>query len=151
VITHFDHVTVVVRDVEKAKEFFALLGFVEQQSVVISGDRFSKYMGVADIEAEHVTLALTNANPHVEVQLLRYRHPEPIRDPDIVKLNKLGFNHICFAVDDIEAEVRKLKASGVEMRNDIMQFHDRKLVFISGPEGITVELAEWTTHSSLHR
>jgi len=31
------------------------------------------------------------------------------------------------------------------MRNDIMQFHDRKLVFIAGPEGITVELAQWTT------
>ncbi|HUK10220.1 MAG TPA: VOC family protein [Stellaceae bacterium] len=144
-IMHFDHVTIVVRDVEKAKQFFALLGFVEQQSVVISGDQFSRYMGVAGIEAEHVTLALANANPHIEVQLLRYRHPEPIRDPDIAKLNKLGFNHICFAVDDIESEVRKLKASGVEMRNDIMQFHDRKLVFIAGPEGITVELAQWTT------
>ena len=145
-ITHFDHVTVVVRDTKKAIEFFALLGFVEQRSVVISGDQFSRYMGVADIEAEHVTLALADANPRVEVQLLRYRHPEPIRDPDILKLNKLGFNHICFAVDDIESKIRKLRASGIEMRNDMIQFHDRKLIFISGPEGITVELAEWTTH-----
>jgi len=24
-----------------------------------------------------------------------------------------------------------------------MQFHDRKLVFLSGPEGVTVELAQW--------
>ena len=24
-----------------------------------------------------------------------------------------------------------------------MDFHDRKRVFFSGPEGITVELAEW--------
>ena len=144
-IKHFDHVTIVVSDVEKTKSFFALLGFVEQQTVVISGDQFSRYMGIADIEAEHATLALTNASPRLEVQLLRYRHPDPIRDPDIVKLNKLGFNHICFAVDDIEAEVRRLSASGVEMRNDIMQFHDRKLVFISGPEGVTLELAQWTT------
>jgi len=142
-IRHFDHVTVVVRDVRKAKEFFALLGFIEQRSVVISGDKFSGYVGVAGIEAEHVTLAIPNANPHFEVQLLHYRHPDPIPDPDILKLNKLGFNHICFAVDDIESEVRKLKASGVEMRNDIMQFNDRKLVFIRGPEGVTVELAEW--------
>jgi catechol 2,3-dioxygenase-like lactoylglutathione lyase family enzyme len=145
-ITHFDHVTIVVSDVEKAKSFFALLGFVEQQTVVISGDQFSKYMGIAEIEAEHVTLALANASPRLEVQLLRYLHPDPIRDRDIVRLNKLGFNHICLAVDDIEAEVRRLSASGVEMRNDIMQFHDRKLVFISGPEGVTLELARWTTH-----
>ncbi|HTS92326.1 MAG TPA: VOC family protein [Stellaceae bacterium] len=145
-ITHFDHVTIVVRDIARAKEFFALLGFVEQRTVMISGERFSRYMGIAGIEAEHVTLALADANPHVEVQLLRYHHPDPIRDPDIVRLNKLGFNHVCFAVDDIEAEVRKLRASGVETRNDIMEFHDRKLIFIAGPEGVTVELAQWTTH-----
>jgi catechol 2,3-dioxygenase-like lactoylglutathione lyase family enzyme len=145
-ITRFDHVTIVVSDVEKAKSFFALLGFAEQQTVLISGDQFSGYMGIDGIEAEHVTLALTNASPRLEVQLLRYRHPEPIRDPDIARLNKLGFNHVCFAVDNIEAEVQRLSASGVRMRNEIMQFHDRKLVFIAGPEGVTLELAQWMTH-----
>jgi catechol 2,3-dioxygenase-like lactoylglutathione lyase family enzyme len=144
-ITRFDHVTIVVSDVEKAKSFFALLGFAEQQTVLISGDQFSGYMGIDGIEAEHVTLALTNASPRLEVQLLRYRHPEPIRDPDIARLNKLGFNHVCFAVDNIEAEVQRLSASGVQMRNEIMQFHDRKLVFIAGPEGVTLELAQWMT------
>ena len=74
---------------------------------------------------------------------MRYRHPEPIRDDDIARLNKLGFNHICFTVEDIEAEVRRLSASGIELRNQIMEFHDRKLVFLAGPEGITVELAQW--------
>jgi catechol 2,3-dioxygenase-like lactoylglutathione lyase family enzyme len=146
-IKHFDHVTIVVRDTEEAKAFFALLGFVEQQSTVISGEQFSEYMGIADIEAEHVTLVLAQALPHLEVQLLRYHHPNPIPDPDILKLNKLGFNHICLAVDDIEAEVRNLRASGIETRNEVMQFHDRKLVFLSGPEGVTVELAQWMTNS----
>jgi catechol 2,3-dioxygenase-like lactoylglutathione lyase family enzyme len=142
-IMHFDHVTIVVRDTEAAKAFFALLGFVEQQTAVISGEQFSAYMGIPGIEAEHVTLALADASPHLEVQLLRYRHPQPILDPDILELNKLGFNHICLAVDDIEAEVRRLSANGVRTRNEIMQFHDRKLVFVRGPEGVTVELAQW--------
>lgn len=145
-VSRFDHITVVVTDVAEAKGFFAQLGFLEQQSVVIAGGQFSKYMGIPDIEAEHVTLALANATPRVEVQLLRYRHPEPLRDSDISRLNKLGFNHVCFAVEDIEAEVRRLRAAGIETRNDIMEFHDRKLVFLYGPEGITVELAQWLTH-----
>ena len=145
-VTHFDHVTIVVRDVGKAKAFFALLGFMEQQSVVISGGQFSRYMGIADIEAEHVTLALANATPRVEVQLLRYRHPDPICASDIARLDKLGFNHVCFKVEDIEAEVRRLTASGIELRNEIMEFHDRRLVFLAGPEGVTVELAQWLKH-----
>ena len=142
-IKHFDHVTIVVRDVEKTKKFFDLLGFMEDKSVVISGEKFSNYMGVDDMEAEHVTLVLHNASPRMEVQLLKYRHPDPIPDPNITNLNKLGFNHICFAVDDVKEELDKLRANGVETRNDIMDFHSRKLVFIAGPEGITVELSEW--------
>jgi catechol 2,3-dioxygenase-like lactoylglutathione lyase family enzyme len=143
VIKHFDHVTIVVRDMENAKEFFSLLGFKEEISVVISGEEMANYMGIDGIEAEHVTLALANASPRQEVQLLKYRHPDPISDPDITKLNKLGFNHVCFAVDDLEAVLRKLRARGVKPKNDIMDFHDRKLVFIPGPEGITLELLEW--------
>ena len=142
-VTRFDHITFVVRDVDKAKDFFALLGFMEQRSVLLSGEKASRYMGIPGIEAEHVTLALANAIPRVEVQLLRYHHPEPIRDSDIARLNKLGFNHVCFTVEDVEAEVRRLRASGVELRNEIMEFLDRKLVFLSGPEGVTVELAQW--------
>ena len=140
---HFDHATIVVRDVEAAKQFFGLLGFNEDKSVVIAGQPFATYMGVDGIEAEHVTLALSNVSPRTEVQLLKYRHPDPIPDPNIGNLSKLGFNHVCFAVDDLEAEVARLKAHGVQLRNEVMDFHNRKLVFLSGPEGVTVELAEW--------
>ena len=142
-IKHFDHVTIVVRDVDKARKFFDLLGFKEDKSVVISGEKFSSYMGIDGIEAEHVTLVLPDVSPRLEVQLLKYHRPNPIADPDITNLHKLGFNHICFAVDDVEVELEKLKTHGVEIRNDIMDFHGRKLIFITGPEGITIELSEW--------
>jgi catechol 2,3-dioxygenase-like lactoylglutathione lyase family enzyme len=142
-IMHLDHVTVVVRDVVRAKEFFALLGFAEEKSVVISGDMFARYMGVEGIEAEHVTLVSTRSSPRFEIQLLKYLHPHPLPDSEAANLARLGYNHICFAVKDLDAEVRRLSSHGVTLRNEVMQFHSRKLVFLSGPEGITVELAEW--------
>jgi catechol 2,3-dioxygenase-like lactoylglutathione lyase family enzyme len=142
-LRHFDHLTIVVRDLERAKAFFAVLGFKEAMSVVIAGEPFARYMGVPGIEADHVTLVLEDASPRTEIQLLRYRHPDPLPDPHIRALNKIGMNHICFAVDDVEAEVAKLRAHGFETRNEIMDFHARKLVFLDGPEGVTVELAEW--------
>ena len=43
----------------------------------------------------------------------------------------------------VDAEVVKLQAAGVKLRNEVMRFHNRKLVFLRGPEDITVELAEW--------
>ena len=140
-VRNFDHVTIVVRDVEAAKRFFGLLGFRETHSAVISGKVMEDYMGIEGIEADHVTLAIEN--PHSEVQLLRYRHPDAVVDANISKLNKLGFNHICFAVDDLDAEVARLTAAGVKLRNRVMDFLSRKLVFLHGPEDITVELAQW--------
>ena len=142
-LKHFDHLTIVVQNIDRAKEFFLILGFVEAMSVIISGEPFASYMGVPGIEAEHVTLVLENASPRTEIQLLRYLHPEPLPDPHIRDLHKLGFNHACFAVDDIEAEITKLRAAGFKTRNAIMDFHSRRLVFIEGPEGVTIELAQW--------
>ena len=142
-VRHFDHLTIVVRDVERAKAYFALLGFKEAISVVIKGPVFADYMGVPGIEAEHVTLVLENASPRTEIQLLRYLNPETLPDPHIHDLNKLGLNHVCFAVDDIEAEVARLRGAGFRTRNEIMDFHARKLVFIEGPEGVTLELSQW--------
>lgn len=140
-IKKFDHVTIVVSDLVAARRFFTLLGFTEKMAVVISGPEMDNYMGMPGLEADHVTLAIEN--PHTEVQLLHYRHPEAIGDPNIRKLNKIGFNHICFSVDDLEAEIARLTAAGVKLRNRMMDFHKRKLVFLEGPEGITVELAQW--------
>jgi catechol 2,3-dioxygenase-like lactoylglutathione lyase family enzyme len=142
-IKRFDHVTFVVRDMEEAKRFFGLLGFQVDLDVTISGEVIERYLGIKDIEAQHVTLALADSPVRQEIQLLQYSHPDPIPDPHINDLNKLGYNHVCFVVEDIEAEVARLKANGVKFRNDIMDFHSRKLIYLYGPEGITLELAQW--------
>src|SRR5262245_35316547 len=122
-LRHFDHLTIVVRDLERAKEFFAVLGFKEATSVVIAGEPFASYMGVPDIKADNVTLVLENVSPRTEIQLLRYQHPAALPDAHIRDLDKIGMNHICFAVDDVEEEVAKLEARGFKTRNEIMDFH----------------------------
>lgn len=139
----FDHVTMAVTDLDGARQFFALLGFEETTAVVVSGDLMSRYMGIPDWEADHVTLRLTGAVTHQEVQLLRFHRPVLPEDPQAGNLARLGFNHVCFAVDDIEATLAKLAAAGIGARNETMEFHDRKLVFLDGPDGVVIELAQW--------
>ena len=139
----FDHVTIAVEDLDGAVAFFGLLGFVQTRTVVVSGEEMSRYMGIDDWEADHVTLELPDVPTHQEVQLLRFRRPEPRPDPDEADLARLGFNHVCFAVDDLDATVARLRAAGVRIRNEVLEFHDRRLVFLSGPGDVTIELAEW--------
>jgi catechol 2,3-dioxygenase-like lactoylglutathione lyase family enzyme len=142
-VQRFDHMTIAVNDLDRARRFFGLLGFKEVIATVIAGEPFASYMGVAGIEADHVTLVLENATPRTEIQLLHYRHPKPAADPHIGDLHRVGYNHICFATDDIEAEIRKMRENGFNARSNILDFHSRKLAFLNGPEGVVVELSEW--------
>lgn len=142
-IKNIDHITVAVTDLEAAKKFFALLGFIEEHRVIIQGERFANYMHINGLKADHVTLVLQNSNPRFEIQLLHFYSPEPQSDPSINRLDKLGYNHMCFVVDDIEAEIKKLTAHGVKMISDVLSFNERKLVYFEGPDGITLELAQW--------
>jgi hypothetical protein len=48
----------------------------------------------------------------------------------------------------IEAVSAHLVASGVTMLSDEMDYLSRKLRFIEGPEGITLELVQWVEPSS---
>jgi catechol 2,3-dioxygenase-like lactoylglutathione lyase family enzyme len=139
----FDHVTIVVADLDEAERFFGLLGFERTKATVVSGQEMSRYMGIPDWEADHVTLELTDAPTHQEVQLLRFHHPTVADNPTESNLARPGFNHICFAVDDLDVALDRLGAGGVNIRNEVMDFHDRRLVFLMGPGDVTIELAEW--------
>jgi catechol 2,3-dioxygenase-like lactoylglutathione lyase family enzyme len=139
----FDHVTIAVTDVDDAVRFFGVLGFEIIKWVQISGATMDAYMGIAGMEADHVTLAVPGAEPHQEVQLLQFRRPEELVDRNSGNLAGTGMNHVCFRVDDLDATVTAFEAAGFPTRNQAMVFHDRKLVFLVGPANVVVELAEW--------
>ena len=132
-----------IDDEAEAKRFFAVLGFVEDMTVVIEGARFADYMGIPGIEARHITLVAAGVTPRTEVQLLRYLDPAALPDAEIRDLDRIGFNHVCFAVDDIAAVVKQVEDAGFRTRAGILDFHSRKLAFLWGPDGVTVELSEW--------
>jgi catechol 2,3-dioxygenase-like lactoylglutathione lyase family enzyme len=143
VVKNADHVTLVVRDVEGARKFFALLGFKDEIDTVISGKALSTYMGINNIEARHTTLVLQGCTPRFEIQLLHYMNPQVLKDPHTTDLPRTGYNHLAFRVENLDSEVNRLKEAGVLMKNEPVAFHDRKLVFLVGPEDVTIELVEW--------
>lgn len=53
-----------------------------------------------------------------------------------------GWNRIHLIVDDIEAEVARIRASGAEFRNDIVEGPGGKQILVVDPSGNFVELFE---------
>ena len=78
-----------------------------------------------------------------EIQLLRFHHPVVEIDERSGDLARSGFNHVCFRVDDLDETLERFAALGHTPRNSVMDFHDRRLVFLDGPAGVVIELAEW--------
>ena len=142
-VKNADHVTLVVQDVEAARKFFALLGFKDEIDTVISGEPLSTYMGIRNIESRHITLVLQGANPRFEIQLLHYMNPPILKDPNTTDLHRTGYNHLALRVENLDSEVKRLTEAGVVMKNQPVAFHNRKLVFLVGPDDVTIELVEW--------
>jgi len=116
--------------------------------VVVSGEEMSRYMGIDQWEADHVTLVLEDGvvtpggpapvfPPPAGDRRLRCR----IARPDWLSTTSVsgwGTSTTCLP---------GLAGTGFTPRNEIMEFHDRRLVFLDGP-GIVVELAQWVTAPS---
>ena len=60
--------------------------------------------------------------------------------PDGTKPTPGGWNRIHLIVDDIEAEVSRLRAAGVHFRNEILAGPGGKQILLEDPSGNVVEL-----------
>src|ERR687897_2151762 len=60
--------------------------------------------------------------------------------PDGTKPGPGGWNRIHFVVDDIEAEVARLRDAGAKFRNDIVEGPGGKQILLEDPSGNVVEL-----------
>jgi catechol 2,3-dioxygenase-like lactoylglutathione lyase family enzyme len=63
--------------------------------------------------------------------------------PDGEKPGPGGWNRIHFIVDDIEAEVARLKGAGARFRNDILDGAGGKQILLLDPSGNVIELFQF--------
>jgi len=119
------HDTVSVRymvdDVQAAVDFYTgHLGFAL---------RFSAVPAFADVSRGNLRLLLAGPASSAGRPMPDGRKPGPG-----------GWNRIHFIVDDIDAEVARLRDSGVRFRNDIVEGPGGKQILVQDPSGNFVEL-----------
>jgi catechol 2,3-dioxygenase-like lactoylglutathione lyase family enzyme len=140
-IRKMDHVGIVVNDLAAAKVFFLDLGLILQGEAELEGEKLDKIIGLNGVKD---AIAYFNTpEGEANIELIQFYSPV---DPNGVQksaANTLGIRHVTFLVEDIDAMVANLKAKGTEVFSEVMQFGDTyKVVYVRGPEGIILELAE---------
>jgi len=115
------NVRYMVDDVEKAIAFYTkLLGF---EVLTSFGPAF------ADVKRGNLRLLLSGPNSSAGRAM-----------PDGAKPGPGGWNRIHLLVDDIEAEVARLRNAGARFRNDIITGPGGKQILLQDPSGNVVEL-----------
>ena len=141
-IKDMHHVSVVVEDLQAAKEFFAALGMELEGEAPIEGpwvDRVNALDGV------RVDIAMMRTpDGHGRLELTRFHHPAVVEpEPAAALGNTLGLRSLMFAVDDIDATIAGLRAHGGELIGTVENYQDvYRLCYVRGPAGIIVALAE---------
>ena len=124
-----DHVAVVVRDVEKAvKSYAEMFGFGVEERLEEGGEFVSIMMSAGEIRVE--LFQPLKAGSH-----MRY-----------LEERGGGLHHVSFATDDIEGDLKKLKAQGRRLQTEepmVLPNGDRvAFVHPSAAENVLVELVQ---------
>ena len=143
-IKKIDHINIVVRDLEKAKQFFLDLGFIDMHKEgLLEGASIEQLTRLKNVKANYCTFSFQNSQTNIE--LIQYQSPEDHAESSISKPNHIGIRHIAFEVEDIEKVVGELKKKNVSFFSEIQEYKPtkKKLCYFYGPEEIILELAEY--------
>ena len=126
-----EHIGIAVKDLEKSNDLFAKL----------FGEPHYK---METVESEGVSTSFFQVGPN-KIELLEGTNPDSPISKFIAKKGE-GIHHIAFDVEDIEAEMERLKGEGFILLNEKPKFGaDNKLVAFLHPKssnGVLVELCQ---------
>ena len=130
-LTNVEHIGIAVRDIAASNELFTkLLNIAPYKTEVV--------------ESEGVTTAFFRVN-HTKIELLEATVPDSPIAKFIDKKGE-GIHHLAFEVDDIMAEMERLKNEGFTLLNDTpKRGADNKWVCFlhpKGTNGVLIELCQ---------
>ena len=83
------------------------------------------------------------STPNIMIEIWQYINPKTPDEPVNGSLEKLGYTHICFEVDDISAEFTRLSDLGVNFFSEPQQIPGALTVFAHDPDGNIFELLQY--------
>jgi catechol 2,3-dioxygenase-like lactoylglutathione lyase family enzyme len=137
----FDHVGVVVDDLDAVTAFFVGLGFEREGRAVVEGESVDKISGLGGVRAELVMVRTPDRTGRLE--LIKYHAPVDDEGPRPWPMNRPGFRHISIEVDDVNAVVDALRDRGFDTVGEVQDYGGSyRLCYVRGPEGLIVEFDE---------
>lgn len=140
-----DHFGITVADLERSAAFYGALGFGPYPPEVqdVDTDWIKTMTGFPDAHLRITQMSLGATR----LELLQYVSPKGRTTVETQTLDA-GNAHLGINVDDLDAEVERLRAGGFAVRSAPITVPDGpaagvRAVYATDPDGNTVELVEW--------
>ena len=140
-IRRFDHVGVTVADLDAVTDFFVSLGFEVEGRTFLEGEFLDTVAGMSDAKTEIVMLKPPDDGTRLE--LSSFIRPGHTTGSPTAMANELGLRSLAFEVEDLKGIVDRLAEDGYGIVGGIGEYENIwRMVYVRGPEGIIVALAE---------
>ena len=140
-IERMEHVGIVVDDLAAATAFFVELGLELQGDWEVEGDWVDRIVGLEGVRVDAAMMETPDG--HGRLELIKFLSPPTEQGDPRAPANTPGLRHLCFAVDDMDATLARVRPLGGELVGQVENYENVfRLCYIRGPEGIIVELAE---------
>ena len=137
----FEHLGVVVEDLDAATDFFLALGLQQEGRTTVEGEVVDRINGLDGVRAEIVILRTPDRG--FALELAKYHSPPDDEGVRVAPANRPGYRHLLFEVADVNRMVDVLAEKGFGLVGEVQDYGDSyRLVYVRGPEGLIVELAE---------
>ncbi len=139
----FTHVCIVARDTNKLADFYKnVFGCDDTEPrIELSGDALSRGNGIPNAKIFAAWLSLPGAEgPYLEI--FEYRDSEECPHPAV---NRPGFNHISFDVENLQAVCEAVIAAGGSAQGKITAFEGENpfsYIYMRDPEGNLLDLKQ---------
>ncbi len=132
-----------VRDLQRSREFYRLIGFSESVSTSRSGGgEFAAAHGFDQpIEFEGQDISLGEGTDGATLQLRQWKSPFDGEPPYPPPVNHLGIDRINFYVEDLTATIHAMNELGFRQLGPIGGSPQIGIVFFFDPDGIKVQFA----------
>jgi catechol 2,3-dioxygenase-like lactoylglutathione lyase family enzyme len=128
----FDHVGVVVDDLDAVAAFFADLGFERDGAMLVEGEVVDRINGLDGVRADIVMVRTPDGTGKLE--LVKYHSPADGDGVQPLPPNRLGFRHICIEVEDLIGIVDRLRGKALEPVGEVQDYGNvYRLVYVRGP------------------
>jgi catechol 2,3-dioxygenase-like lactoylglutathione lyase family enzyme len=146
----FDHVNIVVSDIEASVRFYQILGLRRGFETTLRGEWIERVTGLEGAYAQCVFMETSDGATGVRLELLRYFSPSGTTLAPNALPNTHGLRHVAFTVDRLDELVQQLEGNGVTLVSEPVEvpfavgtLGRKRLCYFHDPDGTLLEVAAY--------